>query len=50
MNPCRLSVALNVVAFVAVSAGFVAGPPIGWQLVAVGFLTWALARAQLKKY
>ncbi len=49
MNPCRLSVMLNVAALVAVSAGFAAGLPIGLPLVAAGFLAWALARAQLKK-
>ncbi len=49
MNPCKLSIALNVAAFAAVFSGFAAGPPIGWPLVAAGFLAWALARAQLKK-
>jgi len=49
MSPCGLFVTLNAVALVAVSAGYVVGPPVGWPLVATGFLAWALAREQLKK-
>jgi hypothetical protein len=49
MNPCTLSVALNVAAFAAVLTGFAAGLSVGWPLIVAGFLTWALARTQLKK-
>ena len=49
MNPCRLSVMLNVVAFAALLAGPAAGLPGGLPLVAAGFVAWALARTQLKK-
>jgi len=49
MSPCGLVVVLNAVAFVALSAGLVAGPPAGPPLAAVGFAAWALARRQLKR-
>ncbi len=49
VNPCRLSVTLNVAALVAVLAGLAAGLPVGLPLVAAGFLAWALAKTQLKK-
>lgn len=49
MNACGLAVALNAVAFVALSAGLVVGMPAGLPLAAVGLAAWALARTQLKK-
>jgi hypothetical protein len=49
VSPCKLSVALNVAAFAALSAALVAEPPGGLALAAAGLIVWALAKTQLKK-
>jgi hypothetical protein len=49
MSSCRLAVMLNTIAFVALSAGLVVGPPAAGWLAAVGLAAWALAKTQLKR-